>query len=133
MPLFGQVLLFGSLRTVCQCYVERGSFSCLQCRDAIQEQMRQENADWAGSTEATIAPDGDVDLSDSLVDIFRSPRCPNCLSGVLITDVVFFGDNVPRETLEHCVGQLRRADGLLVLGSSLQVPHFGVVSFGGGD
>ncbi|MEP6527920.1 MAG: Sir2 family NAD-dependent protein deacetylase, partial [Nocardioidaceae bacterium] len=41
--------------------------------------------------------------------------------GVLKPDVVFFGENVPRERVERCNALVARASALLVAGSSLQV------------
>lgn len=69
--------------------------------------------------QATTAPDGDADLE---VDFngFRIADCPHC-GGILKPDVVFFGDNVPRERVEKALDALRASDGLLVIGSSLMV------------
>ncbi len=37
-------------------------------------------------------------------------------------DVVFFGETVPRETVDDCKGShLENADGMLIVGSSLMV------------
>ncbi|MGE3284571.1 MAG: NAD-dependent protein deacetylase [Pseudonocardia sp.] len=67
-------------------------------------------------------PDGDADLAD--VTAFRVAPCDAC-GGVLKPDVVFFGENVPRERVTRCYAFLDAvadADGaLLVAGSSLQV------------
>lgn len=41
--------------------------------------------------------------------------------GNLKTDVVFFGDNVPKQRVEQIDRWLEHSDALLVLGSSLQV------------
>ena len=35
--------------------------------------------------------------------------------------MVFFGENVPKERVEHCYGLTDEAEALVVLGSSLQV------------
>ena len=40
---------------------------------------------------------------------------------ILKPDVVFFGESVPRERVELAYGSLRRANALLVVGSSLMV------------
>ena len=47
--------------------------------------------------------------------------CPRCGGGPLKPDVVFFGENVPRERVEHCFAQVEASSALLVLGSSLTV------------
>ena len=41
--------------------------------------------------------------------------------GVLKPDVVFFGENVPRQRIEAAAKQLERADAMLIVGSSLMV------------
>ncbi len=51
---------------------------------------------------------------------FKVPDCPYC-SGILKPDVVFFGDNVPKERVERVSDALDRSDALLVIGSSLMV------------
>lgn len=50
----------------------------------------------------------------------RLPRCPGC-SGLLKPDAVFFGEPLPEETLEEAFREARRADLVLVVGSSLSV------------
>ena len=68
---------------------------------------------------AQSAPDGDADLE---VDFshFQVADCPDC-AGILKPDVVFFGDNVPRERVTLSLDALQRSDALLVVGSSLMV------------
>ena len=68
-----------------------------------------------------IRPDGDAVLPDESVDAFRAPLCRRCSADRLRPDVVFFGDTVPRARVAHCFDLVERAEGLLVLGSSLQV------------
>ncbi|MFK4547788.1 NAD-dependent SIR2 family protein deacetylase [Streptomyces tendae] len=46
--------------------------------------------------------------------------CTVC-GGILKPDVVFFGENVPPQRVEHCRELVRAASSLLVLGSSLTV------------
>jgi NAD-dependent SIR2 family protein deacetylase len=48
------------------------------------------------------------------------PDCPHC-GGVLKPDVVFFGENVPRERVAAVHEHLQQADAVLVVGSSLMV------------
>ncbi|MFI2812408.1 MULTISPECIES: NAD-dependent protein deacetylase [Microbulbifer] len=69
--------------------------------------------------QANTAPDGDADLE---VDFsgFRIADCPDC-GGILKPDVVFFGDNVPRNRVRSALDALQASDGLLVVGSSLMV------------
>ena len=48
------------------------------------------------------------------------PACDGC-GGRLKPDVVFFGENVPKQRVERCYAALDEADALLVAGSSLSV------------
>lgn len=69
---------------------------------------------------ARTAPDGDAHLEDSADAGFTVPACPDC-GGVLKPDVVFYGDNVPRERVAQAVACVDDAAGVLVVGSSLMV------------
>jgi len=69
--------------------------------------------------QAEAAPDGDADLEVDFSE-FRVPDCPEC-GGILKPDVVFFGDNVPKERVETALSVLKESDALLVVGSSLMV------------
>jgi NAD-dependent SIR2 family protein deacetylase len=95
---------------------------CLACgdrlpRDAVQARMAADNPGWSDIS-APAGPDGDADI-DAAPD-FRVPPCPAC-GGMLKPDVVFFGEAVPRERVEHTRMALAASDGLLVVGSSLMV------------
>ncbi len=46
--------------------------------------------------------------------------CPHC-AGLLKQEVVFFGENVPRERVDAGMQALHDADAMLVIGSSLMV------------
>jgi len=50
----------------------------------------------------------------------RAPSCPRC-GGILKPDVVFFGEPLPRRALSEAFDEARRADAVLVVGSSLVV------------
>ena len=97
---------------------------CLDCgamvtREAIQHWLEAHNPMTAGQ-EAAPRPDGDADLPDALIAEFAVPDCLQC-GGVLMPDVVFFGGNVPRARIEACFDAINVCDGLLVIGSSLNV------------
>ena len=97
---------------------------CMQCehrlpREAFQQMLLAMNPDWA-SLEANIAPDGDADLEGQDFSRFAVPPCPYC-GGILKPDVVFFGENVPRERVAQAMDALDAADAMLVVGSSLMV------------
>ena len=90
----------------------------IAARGEVQRELARLNPDWA-ALEASDAPDGDVDL-DVDTTAFVVPHCRRC-RGVLKPDVVFFGDNVPRDRVERAFAHLDRADAMLVVGSSLMV------------
>ena len=77
------------------------------------------NPDFAATVTATReAPDGDAILEGANYDQFVVPDCPVC-GGIVKPDVVFFGENVPRERVGAALDALAASDALLVLGSSL--------------
>ena len=97
---------------------------CMACgqrlaRDDFQQELERLNPAWTG-LRAVEAPDGDADLDAADFDGFRVPPCPVC-DGVLKPDVVFFGENVPREQVMSAMRALEAADAMLVVGSSLMV------------
>ncbi|HEY4581382.1 MAG TPA: NAD-dependent protein deacetylase [Lysobacter sp.] len=97
---------------------------CLHCgertpRARLQARLADANPAWTGAI-AAFAPDGDADLERSDFDDYVVPDCLRC-GGMLKPDVVFFGENVPRERVEAARGALLASDGLLVVGSSLMV------------
>ena len=96
---------------------------CLSCgnrtaRAALQEAIAAANPVWRA--EVTTAPDGDADIDAAVIESFAAPRCERC-GGLLKPDVVFFGENVPRDRYAHACEALAGADALLVAGSSLMV------------
>ena len=96
---------------------------CLGCGDrtsraALQEAMAAANPAWRA--EAATAPDGDADIDPALIESFAAPHCERCGS-LLKPDVVFFGENVPRDRYEQACEALAGADAVLVAGSSLMV------------
>jgi NAD-dependent SIR2 family protein deacetylase len=70
--------------------------------------------------EAASAPDGDADLDAHDFSMFDVPSCPIC-QGILKPDVVFFGESVPRDSVDTAAAHLKEADGMLIVGSSLMV------------
>lgn len=97
---------------------------CLGCgrvesRHDVQRRIVAENPGFAPETIA-LAPDGDVDLPDDAIVGFVAPTCTHC-SGTLKPNVVFFGESVPRATLDAALAAFDEADVLLVVGSSLAV------------
>ncbi|WP_019620953.1 NAD-dependent protein deacetylase [Amphritea japonica] len=97
---------------------------CMACnqlhdRNQIHRQMADENPAFAQYT-ATAAPDGDADLDGIDFSGFKVTNCPEC-DGMLKPNVVFFGDNVPKERVFSALNSLKQSDALLVVGSSLMV------------
>ena len=97
---------------------------CLACaarspRTALQDRMLERNRGWHVQA-ASVAPDGDADIDPATVAGFVPPLCEDC-GGLLKPDVVFFGENVPRERLAGALAALRASDAMLVAGSSLMV------------
>ncbi|WP_432087637.1 NAD-dependent protein deacetylase [Streptomyces sp. bgisy095] len=110
----GVVELHGSLdRVVC---LSCGTFSP---RGDLARRLEEANPGF-DPVAAGINPDGDADLTDEQVGDFRVVPCALC-GGVLKPDVVFFGEAVPPQRVEHCRELVRGAASLLVLGSSLTV------------
>jgi NAD-dependent SIR2 family protein deacetylase len=102
---------------------------CLACRrisgrDELQARLTALNPGFldAVGPQVEAAPDGDAVLAS--VAGFRLAACTGC-GGVLKPDVVFFGENVPRDRVARAFdlvdGLADDAGALLVAGSSLTV------------
>jgi NAD-dependent SIR2 family protein deacetylase len=96
---------------------------CLNCgaredRGALQARLESLNPGFAGRT-VTILPDGDAAIPDEWIEAFVVAACTVC-GGVLKTDVVFFGENVPKERAVAASDMVASAAALLVVGSSLE-------------
>jgi NAD-dependent SIR2 family protein deacetylase len=106
---------------------------CLACRrisdrDELQRRLTALNPGFveAVGPQVETAPDGDAVLAS--VEGFRLAGCTGC-GGVLKPDVVFFGENVPRDRVARAYalvdglapGAGNAAGALLVAGSSLTV------------
>jgi len=97
---------------------------CMVCgrtmsRDELQDELGRLNAGWL-DFDAADAPDGDADLEGADFSSFKIPSCRGC-GGVLKPDVVFFGENVPRDRFDAAARHLEQADAMLIVGSSLMV------------
>lgn len=95
---------------------------CLECgsvteRTAVHQRLDVLNPGWSAQ-EAAVLPDGDVALEET--ERFVLVECERC-GGRLKPDVVFFGESVPRDVVDHCFSLVDDAEALVVLGSSLQV------------
>uniref|UniRef100_A0A0M3INK0 Deacetylase sirtuin-type domain-containing protein n=2 Tax=Ascaris TaxID=6251 RepID=A0A0M3INK0_ASCLU len=100
---------------------------CMNCkalypRDEVQKWILEANPDWLEKMVGTKEPDGSEHLTDEAIDAFNVPHCPKCGPGsILKTDVVFFGDNLRGTDVSTTYEKLEESNGMLVLGSSLQV------------
>ncbi len=95
---------------------------CLHCRRRssrrdLQRRLERLNPGWADHR-VRAAPDGDALLAET--GGFQVATCTAC-AGVLKPDVVFFGENVPKNRVARCTAWVDDAEALLVAGSSLQV------------
>jgi NAD-dependent SIR2 family protein deacetylase len=98
---------------------------CLSCgqrtaRTDLDQRLAAANPGWDAESAALINPDGDAVLADRATESFQVVDCATC-QGLLKPDVVFFGENVPRQRVEACYAMVERASSLVVLGSSLTV------------
>lgn len=97
---------------------------CLDCgadypREWLQQQLERLNPQLP-TLAAVARPDGDADLDANQVEGIQVVDCQAC-GGVLMPDVVFFGGSVPQDRVARAFAAVESADGLLVVGSSLQV------------
>src|SRR5271165_4234397 len=97
---------------------------CMDCelrspREDLQGELGRLNGDWL-DLDGTEAPDGDAELDGADFSSFVVPSCLRC-GGVLKPDVVFFGENVPRDRVDAASRRLEEADAMLIVGSSLMV------------
>jgi NAD-dependent SIR2 family protein deacetylase len=98
---------------------------CLGCsrretRRDLDLRLRAANPSFDAAV-ARLNPDGDAEVADADLDGFVMVGCGSCGSDLLKPDVVFFGENVPRERVDTSFALVAAARTLLVLGSSLTV------------
>ncbi|KAH0437037.1 hypothetical protein IEQ34_026300 [Dendrobium chrysotoxum] len=111
---------------------------CLNCaisvdRNLFQDQVKALNPKWATAIERLEhgapgsdknfgmqqRPDGDIEIDEKFWEQdFIIPDCHQC-GGMLKPDVVFFGDNVPKDRADKAIEAAKSSDAFLVLGSSL--------------
>jgi NAD-dependent SIR2 family protein deacetylase len=111
-------------RALCALHGRIADVRCLSCgahssRAALQQRMNTANPGWAERhVDVVVRPDGDVELDTT--SGFVVPACERC-GGLLKPDVVFFGENVPKDRVRRCYDAVESAEALLVAGSSLTV------------
>ena len=99
---------------------------CLSCghtmtRAELADELERLNPGFTVRAEVGsigVAPDADAIVEDTAT--FRYLDCPRC-GGILKPDIVYFGDSVPKDRVQHAYALVDEADALLVAGSSLTV------------
>ena len=96
------------------------------CMDCARIVPRQDIQAWLEDKNPQLqeqsfqpAPDGDADIEMDFSTV-EVPLCKAC-GGILKPHVVFFGDSVERRIVDQISAKVERADGVLVVGSSLMV------------
>ena len=114
----GVVDLHGRLDTVVclGCGQQRPRLEVALRLDAVNPGFRAAHEDATGG----MRPDGDVVLSPAQEAAFRTVDCRRC-GGMLKPNVVFFGEQVPRDRFRRSLALLDASRSLVVLGSSLTV------------
>jgi NAD-dependent SIR2 family protein deacetylase len=101
--------------------------TCLTCRALVSRheldrRLEALNPGFASHIRSVadieIAPDADAVIETT--QHFRVAPCEHC-GGVLKPDIVYFGENVPRERVDEAYAMVDDAEALLVAGSSLAV------------
>jgi NAD-dependent SIR2 family protein deacetylase len=103
---------------------------CLGCgytmsRAALAERLEALNPGFIERVESigglAVAPDADAAISPAAeIASFRYLDCPRC-AGMLKPNIVYFGENVPKEVVVQAYSLVDEAEALLVAGSSLTV------------
>ncbi|WP_280380020.1 NAD-dependent protein deacetylase [Nocardia wallacei] len=99
---------------------------CLRCdalisRMALADRLEAANPDFAEAATLDgleVAPDADAVVVDT--GSFRMVDCAHC-GGMLKPDIVYFGENVPKDRVAAAFEVVDQAEVLLVAGSSLTV------------
>jgi NAD-dependent SIR2 family protein deacetylase len=100
---------------------------CLSCRYGMSraelaERLEALNPGFIERAETigglAVAPDADAVVADTAS--FRYLDCPRC-GGMLKPDIVYFGENVPKDVVAQSSSLVEQAEALLVAGSSLTV------------
>jgi NAD-dependent deacetylase sirtuin 4 len=119
-------------REVVQLHGGGNLVKCMNCakrqdRNEFHLELESANQGWLsealqGYEKSTdMRPDGDALVKEMDYNHFVVPNCPHCNNGFFKTDVVFFGDTVPKHRVRLCEEAIKAADGVLVVGSSLAV------------
>jgi NAD-dependent SIR2 family protein deacetylase len=113
-------------RTVVDLHGTYADVVCLDCgartpRDALAARLEALNPGFAERmtvADVEIAPDADAVVAST--EGFVVAACDRC-GGILKPDIVYFGEQVPRERVAQAFALVDEADAVLVAGSSLAV------------
>ncbi|MQY30731.1 NAD-dependent protein deacetylase [Nocardia sp. RB56] len=113
-------------RTVIDLHGTYARIRCLACdsltsRMTLADRLEDANPGFAKAAIADgleVAPDADAVVDDTAS--FRMVDCHHC-GGMLKPDIVYFGENVPKDRVAAAYDLVDTADVLLVAGSSLTV------------
>ncbi len=109
-------------RDVLELHGRLDRISCVSCqqritRSEMDELIKQLNPEMTKDQIVEFSPDGDAE-----VDVDTSFRVPNCSCGAHYKpDVVFFGEQVPKDRVGEAEQMILEAEAILVAGSSLTV------------
>jgi NAD-dependent deacetylase sirtuin 4 len=97
---------------------------CVDCetvhaRASLQARLEERNP-FLESLSSVAAPDGDAEVTDDRLQQVVIPTCDRC-GGILKPDVVFFGENVPKDRLDRAWKILDDSEVLMTVGTSLAV------------
>jgi NAD-dependent SIR2 family protein deacetylase len=114
-------------RTVVNLHGTYAEVVCLDCGDTMTREdlaglLEAANPGFAerayAAGELALAPDADAVVADTAS--FRAVDCRRC-GGMLKPNIVYFGENVPKDRVEQAHTLVDGAEALLVAGSSLTV------------
>lgn len=114
-------------RTVVNLHGSYAGVVCLTCakiisRAVLAEQLEALNPGFLDPAETVggiaVAPDADAVVTDTAS--FRYIDCRDC-GGILKPDIVYFGENVPKDRVAKAYSMIEAATALLVAGTSLTV------------
>lgn len=114
-------------RNVVNLHGSYAQVACLSCgytmsRGALSKELEALNPGFTERAESVgglaVAPDADAVIAET--SSFRYLDCPAC-SGMLKPDIVYFGENVPKDRVTQAYSLVDQAEALLVAGSSLTV------------
>ena len=108
---------------------------CMNCgvvkdRHEYHNELFHSNQQWIERSQQTqqntnkseLRPDGDANIQVESYDDFILPGCQSCgESEIIKTDVVFFGDSIPKDRVNLANAAVDASDGLLCIGTSLAV------------